>query len=75
MTEWLSAPDLAAARWLFTRSLAAVYVIAFANALLEFRPLLGTLGLLPVPRYLRHVSFRLWKQPDPSILPELGRFD
>lgn len=58
VTEWLAAPDLAAARWLFTRALAAIYAIAFCNALLQFRPLLGADGLLPVPRHLRHVSFR-----------------
>lgn len=58
VTEWLAAPDLAAARWLFTRALAAVYAVAFGNALLQFRPLLGAGGLLPVPRYLQRVSFR-----------------
>lgn len=56
--DWLAAPELWTARWLFTRTLAAVFVLAFANALLQFRPLLGTHGLLPVPRYLARVSFR-----------------
>src|SRR5690606_13221196 len=58
VTEWLAAPDLAAARWLFTRALAAAAAVAFGNALLQFRPLLGAGGLLPVPRYLQRVSFR-----------------
>lgn len=56
--EWLAADDLWLARWLFTRTLAAIYVIAFANVLLQFRPLLGAQGLTPVPRYLALVGPR-----------------
>lgn len=59
--EWLAVDDLWLARWLFTRTLAAIYVIAFINVLLQFRPLLGTRGLTPVPRYLELVSPR--RQP------------
>lgn len=59
--EWITTPNLWAARWLFTRSLAAIYVIAFANVVLQFRPLLGTTGLTPVPRYLTRIRFR--RQP------------
>ena len=59
--EWLLTDDLWLARWLFTRSLAAIYLIAFSNVVLEFRPLLGAHGLTPAPRYLALVSFR--RQP------------
>ena len=43
---------------LFQRSLALVYFIAFLNALNQFPVLLGEKGLLPVPEFLRRVSFR-----------------
>ena len=72
MPDWLLAPDLAAARWLFTRALGAVYAIAFANALLELRPLLGADGLTPIPRYLRRVSPRA--QPSVFHLHYSDRF-
>ena len=56
--EWFSAPDYWLTRWLIERSLALVYLIAFANVLLQFVPLLGTNGLLPVPRFLAGTPFR-----------------
>ena len=46
------------ARFAFQRGLALVYLIGFLVALNQFRPLLGERGLLPVPEYLRLVSFR-----------------
>ncbi len=49
---WLS-------RWLFERALAAVYLIAFTCAAHQFVPLLGEHGLLPVPRFVRAVPFRM----------------
>lgn len=45
-------------RTLFQRGLALVYFIAFLNALLEFKPLLGEHGLLPVPQWIKFVAFR-----------------
>jgi hypothetical protein len=45
-------------RLLLQRGLAAVYFVAFLNALNQFKPLLGERGLLPVSNYLRHVGFR-----------------
>ncbi len=45
-------------RLLLQRGLAAIYLIAFASALLQFRPLLGEHGLTPAPRFLAQVSFR-----------------
>jgi hypothetical protein len=45
-------------RWLFERSLAAIYVVAFAAAALQFVPLLGEHGLEPVGRWVEQVPFR-----------------
>ena len=56
--NWFSAPDYWFARLVFERGLAAIYLIAFAVAGRQFRGLLGTGGLLPIPRYLRRVTFR-----------------
>jgi len=53
----LSAPDLWLTRLVLERGLALVYLVAFANALAQFRPLLGERGLMPVPDLLRRVSF------------------
>jgi|ERR1700682_5416198 len=49
---WLS-------RLVFERGLAAIYLIAFLVAVNQFRPLLGERGLLPAPRFLAAVPFRL----------------
>jgi hypothetical protein len=46
------------ARWLFERGLAAIYLAAFAAAVLQFVPLLGERGLEPVGRWVQHVPFR-----------------
>jgi hypothetical protein len=46
------------ARFVFQRGLALIYFIAFLNAFNEFPALLGERGLLPVPEYLRRVSFK-----------------
>lgn len=53
--------DLWLVRLLFQRAMAAIYLIAFLAALLEFKPLLGERGLLPVPVFLRRVRF--WESP------------
>ncbi|MFF0813668.1 lipase maturation factor family protein [Rhodococcus sp. NPDC003318] len=45
-------------RWLFTEGLAAVYLVAFVAAARQFRALLGSDGMLPIPRYLAGGSFR-----------------
>ncbi|MGI8741120.1 MAG: lipase maturation factor family protein [Bryobacteraceae bacterium] len=44
-------------RWIFQRGLGLVYLIAFLVALNQFRPLLGERGLLPVPAFVKQVSF------------------
>ena len=59
--SWFGAQDYWFARLVFERGLAAIYLIAFTVAGLQFRGLLGTDGLLPIPRYLRLVSF--WEKP------------
>jgi Lipase maturation factor len=59
--SWLAAPDYWFARLVFERGLAAIYLIAFTAAGVQFRGLLGTRGLLPIPDYLRGVSF--WGRP------------
>jgi hypothetical protein len=48
-------------RWLFQRALAGIYLIGFAAAVNQFRPLLGTRGLLPVPAFLQRAGF--WSSP------------
>ena len=48
-------------RWLLQRSLAVIYLVGFLVAVNQFRPLLGTHGLTPVPFFLQRVSF--WKTP------------
>lgn len=56
---WFDAEGYDAARFVLQRGIAAVYVIAFLNALNQFRPLLGENGLLPVPRFVAHVPWRV----------------
>jgi hypothetical protein len=46
-------------RFLFERGLALVYLIAFIVVVNQFIPLLGERGLLPVPRFITAVPFRL----------------
>jgi len=56
--DWLQAPDYWLTRLVFERALALIYVVAFLVVINQFRPLLGERGLLPVPAFLRLVSFR-----------------
>ena len=42
----------------FQRGLGLIYLIAFLNAVNEFKPLLGERGLLPVPIWVKQVPFR-----------------
>jgi len=61
MPAFLHAPDYSLARLLLQRGLGALYLLAFAGALGQFRPLLGERGLLPVPAFLERVRF--WDAP------------
>ncbi|HEY3934903.1 MAG TPA: lipase maturation factor family protein [Gemmatimonadales bacterium] len=65
MTTALFGGDLHAeywlTRWLLQRSLAGIYLVAFFVAVNQFRPLLGTRGLTPVPYMLQ--TTRFWGSP------------
>jgi hypothetical protein len=56
--DWLPAPGYWLARFMFERSLAAIFLIAFASTLHQFPALAGETGLLPAPNFLRAVPFR-----------------
>ncbi|MFI5310069.1 MAG: lipase maturation factor family protein [Gemmatimonadales bacterium] len=53
-------------RWLLQRSLAGIYLVAFLVAANQFRPLLGSHGLTPMPFYLQDASF--WRSPSLFVL-------
>ena len=46
------------ARLLLERGIGLICLIAFIVALNQFKPLLGERGLLPVPLFVKQVSFR-----------------
>lgn len=50
--------NLELTRLALQRGLGAIYFVAFLNVVLQFRPLLGERGLLPVPAFLERVRFR-----------------
>lgn len=60
-------------RLLLQRGIAGIYLVAFIVVLRQFKPLLGERGLLPVPAYLKHVTFReapsifCWKYSDRGL--------
>lgn len=56
--EWFDAESYTVARAVLQRGIAAVFVVAFVAVLLQFRPLLGERGLLPVPAFVARVPFR-----------------
>jgi hypothetical protein len=56
--DWFTAPDYWLSRLVLQRALAAVYLVAFLTAALQFRALLGERGMLPVPRFLARVPFK-----------------
>jgi len=51
-------PDYWYSRWLFERAVAAIYLVAFIAAAMQFVPLLGEHGLEPVGRWVQQVPFR-----------------
>ncbi|QIX50436.1 lipase maturation factor family protein [Rhodococcus sp. DMU1] len=55
--EWYDADGYSLGRLLCTRALALVYLVAFLVALNQFRALLGSTGLTPIPRFLKATSF------------------
>lgn len=56
--EWFTAPDYWIGRLVFQRGLAVVYLVAFLGSALQFRPLLGEHGMLPIPRFVRLMPFK-----------------
>ncbi|WP_328666565.1 lipase maturation factor family protein [Streptomyces sp. NBC_00322] len=56
--EWFTDSDYWLSRLVFQRALAAVYLVAFLTAALQFRALIGERGMLPVPAYVRRVAMR-----------------
>jgi hypothetical protein len=50
--------DVWITRLLLQRGMAVIYLVAFLTVALQFKPLLGERGLLPIPVYLKNVSFR-----------------
>src|ERR1700760_4408739 len=56
--HWFTAQDDWLGRLAFQRGLAVIYLVAFLAAARQFRGLLGTRGLTPIPRYTARVSFR-----------------
>ncbi|OBA83878.1 hypothetical protein A9W99_05580 [Mycobacterium sp. 1164966.3] len=58
---WFSAPEYWLSRLVLERGVAAIYLIAFVAAGMQFRALIGEHGMLPVPRFLAGLSF--WKAP------------
>ncbi|MFF3221829.1 lipase maturation factor family protein [Nocardia suismassiliense] len=57
--DWFTAPEYWLSRLLFQRGLAAIYLIAFLGAAMQFRALIGERGMLPVPRFVARTPFRL----------------
>ncbi|MFG2292902.1 lipase maturation factor family protein [Streptomyces sp. NPDC048603] len=56
--DWFTAPGYWLGRLVFQRALAGLYLVAFVAAALQFRALIGSRGMLPVPDYVRYVPFR-----------------
>jgi len=55
---WLHPGDYYWARVALEKSVSLLFLIAFLNVVNQFKPLLGERGLLPVPLFVREVSFR-----------------
>jgi Lipase maturation factor len=56
--EWFTAPEYWLGRLVLERGVAAIYLIGFVAAAMQFRALIGEHGLTPVPRFLARQSFR-----------------
>lgn len=58
MVDWFVAEDYSLGRILVAEGMAAIYLVAFLVARNQFRPLVGSNGMLPIPDFLRSVGFR-----------------
>ena len=56
--DWFSAPDYWLSRLVFQRLLGGIYLVAFIAKLNQFRPLLRSNALVPVPRFLQAAPFK-----------------
>lgn len=56
--EWFGASGYEWSRLVLQRALAGVYLVAFLTTALQFRPLIGARGLLPMERLVARVRFR-----------------
>jgi hypothetical protein len=56
--EWFGDDAYWLSRLVFQRALAAVYLVAFLSAALQFKALIGERGMLPVPDFLRRTDRR-----------------
>jgi Protein of unknown function (DUF1222). len=56
--QWFDAVGYELARQVLQRGIGAMYLIAFASTLAQFRVLLGEHGLLPAPRFLARATKR-----------------
>lgn len=56
--DWLAASESWWGRLVLGRGIAAVYLVAFLCAVLQFRGLIGSKGMTPVPKFLAHRTFR-----------------
>jgi hypothetical protein len=56
--SWIHPGSYSLARVALQEGLGLLFLIAFINALKQFRPLLGERGLLPVPQFVKEVPFR-----------------
>ncbi|MGA2134817.1 MAG: lipase maturation factor family protein [Bryobacteraceae bacterium] len=55
--RWIGSETFWLTRLVYQRGLALILLIAFLNAVFEFKPLLGEHGLLPVPQFVKAVPF------------------
>jgi hypothetical protein len=58
MSGWWGSGEYDVARAVLQRGVAVLLVLAFAQVVTQFRPLLGAHGLLPVPAFVARVPFR-----------------
>src|SRR5215467_12683488 len=56
--RWIRSENFWLTRACLQRGLALIFLIAFLNAVSQFKPLLGERGLLPVPQFVKQVPFR-----------------
>ncbi|MGW0785377.1 lipase maturation factor family protein [Streptomyces sp. NPDC002913] len=56
--QWFTADGYWLSRLIFQRTLAVVYLVAFVGAALQFRALIGSRGMNPVPELLRYTPWR-----------------